>query len=244
MKGEAPEVTPEARVTTGKPWYRRRSWLIPIAWALLVAAFWLVSSLLGESPPELLVSGLQSLAQSPLAPLWLIAVYLIRPFLLLPVTFLTVFSGFLFGASLGIAYALVATLVSSIVVYGLARFVSGHARKPAPSGSLARRLQEHGFETVLTTRLIFVPGDLINYLSGALRVPLGAFVLATIIGGTPGLVMGVFAGTSIHGDFTFQGLTIRWPFLAASLALLVFSLLMSAWLKKRGYGTNSAERNR
>lgn len=241
MADNASETGPEVRAKPRqKPWYRRRSWLIPIIWGLLVAAFWLVSSLLGESPPELLVDALQGLALSPFAALWLIAVYLIRPFLLLPVTFLTVFSGFLFGAGLGIAYALVATLVSSVVVYGLARFVSGHSRKPAPAGSLARRLQQHGFETVLTTRLIFVPGDLINYLSGALRVPLGAFVLATLIGGTPGLVMGVFAGTSIHGDFTFQGLTIRWPFLAASLGLLVFSLLMSAWLKRRGYGTEES----
>jgi uncharacterized membrane protein YdjX (TVP38/TMEM64 family) len=221
-------------------WYRRRSWLVPISWGLLVAAFWIISSVMGESPPELLVDALRGLSHSPLAALWLIAVYLIRPFLLLPVTFLTVFSGFLFGAPLGITYALLASLVSSISVYALARLVSSRSGKPAPAGTLARRLQEHGFETVLTTRLVFVPGDLVNYLSGALRVPLGAFVLASVIGGAPGLVMGVLAGTSIRGEFNFTGLRIHWPFLAASLGLLVSSLLLAAWLKRRGYGSSAS----
>jgi uncharacterized membrane protein YdjX (TVP38/TMEM64 family) len=240
------QISPEQRRDRGepltvnkRPWYRRRSWLVRLVWGLLVATFWILSSLLGESPPELLVELLQRLSRSPFAAFWLIAVYLIRPFLLLPVTFLTVFSGFLFGAPLGIAYALVASLVSSVTVYALARVVATRSGKQPPAGSLAGRLQQHGFETVLTTRLVFVPGDLINYLSGALRVPLGSFVLATIIGGSPGLVMGVLAGTSIRGEFDFTGLRIHWPFLAASLGLLAVSLLVAAWLRRRGYGTGT-----
>lgn len=221
-----------------RPWYRRTAVVAVLSWVLLILAFWVASSLLGQSPPELLADSLQLLAASPYAAFWLVLVYLVRPFLLLPVTVLTVFSGFLFGPVLGGLYALIASLVSSYSVFALARLLVSRSGRPnlAAGGRFARQLQQQGFETVLTARLAFVPGDLINYLSGALGVRLSEFLLATLIGGTPGLLMGVLAGTSIRGEFEFSGLRINWYYLAGSVALLLVSLLVANWLRRRGYG--------
>ena len=83
------------------------------------------------------------IATHPLGWLWLVGIYLLRPLLLLPMTILTVFTGFLFGLGWGLAYALTATLASASLAYLLARFLRvgrfpprGHSlpRQPAVEG--------------------------------------------------------------------------------------------------------------
>ena len=85
------------RATLSRP----RVWLFVLAWATLFGAFWYVAHTREQNPVELLVSILQGLQASRYAVLWLLLVYLVRPLLLLPVSVLTVFAGFLFGPVIG-----------------------------------------------------------------------------------------------------------------------------------------------
>ena len=209
-----------------------RTWLFVLAWLTLLGAFWFVANSRGVSPLEMLVEILQGMQASPYAVLWLVLIYAVRPLFLLPVSVLTVFAGFLFGPWQGLAWSVVASVATAALAYGLARLATG--TRALHQGKTARRLRENAFEAVLTMRLAAMPGDPINFLCGALRVPIWPFLTATAIGGLPGVFIGVFAGASLEGNFSFQGLSIRWEFIVISAVMLVAGLLLSRWLRKRG----------
>lgn len=208
----------------------RRKHLVLAAWVLLVLGVWVYTSRQGRPPTVLLRDALAALRGEPLAPLWLLAVYLVRPVLLLPVSLLTVATGALFGAVWGTVYATLATLLSVVVAYLLGRYF-GTALPGGAEAAWSKRLIAYPFETVLLSRFLFVPGDLINYVSGYLKINLPAFLGATLIGGTPGLLVGVLAGASLEPDTaTFS---LNPGYLLASAGLLLVSLGVSWWVRRR-----------
>lgn len=208
---------------------RRLLYALPI-WLALLAAFWIYAQGREGGAVGLIERWLTELSGNPWALVGLMAVFAIRPLLLLPITVLTAFSGFLLGPVWGTLYALVAVLVSASIAYGLARFLgAGHV----PEGRWWTLLRERSFEALVTARLMLLPGDAVNYAAGALRIDFGAFVLATALGGLPGLLVGVLAGASVEGVFAFEGVRLNAGYLLASAVLLVVSLTASRLLRRR-----------
>ncbi len=207
-----------------------RRWLVLLIWTGLLLGFWLYASRQAGGPGQILSQWLEALSRNPAALLVLVAIYLVRPLLLLPMTALTVFVGFLLGAVWGTLFALVMVLLSATTAYLLARWLG--PRRP-PEGSLATGFRTRAFEAVLIARLTFIPGDLVNYTAGIVAIPFGSFALATALGGLPGLLMGVLAGAAIEGAFSFSGLRLNPWFLLASGLLLLGSLSLSSYLRRR-----------
>ena len=131
---------------------------------------------------------------------------------------------------MGTLFALLMALLSATTAYLLARWLG--PRRP-PEGPIATRFRTRAFEAVLIARLTFIPGDVVNYTAGVIALPYGSFVLATALGGLPGLLMGVLAGAAIEGAFSFSGLRLNPWFLLASGLLLLGSLSLSAYLRRR-----------
>ncbi len=210
-----------------------RNWrkrLVVALWLGVIGAFWGYAQWRGEGVVQVVQLGLRQVTDNPFGPVWLLGLFLLRPLLLLPITLLNVFAGFLFGPVWGLLYALSASLLSSAVAYGVARSF-GAAPEQAGSGFL-ERLRSRSFETVLTSRLVFLPGDLVNYAAGFLRISFVGFMTATALGGLPGLMVSVFAGASVEGQFTFSGVEVSPGYLLASAGLLVVSLGLSFWLRR------------
>lgn len=229
------------------PPHARRRWLALALWALAVALFWGLAQRRPGGASGLLGELLTVLADSRYALPALLGVYLLRPLLLLPITLLTVFAGFLLGLAGGLAFALAATLASASVAYALARRLApppgdppGEAPDASPGGApgalrrLRRRLRRNAFEAVLTARLALLPGDLVNYAAGALRVPFAPFAVATLLGGLPGLTVGVMAGRALQplGAFEARGVRLEPGYLLASALLLGASLLAARRLRR------------
>jgi uncharacterized membrane protein YdjX (TVP38/TMEM64 family) len=210
---------------------KSRRWLVLALWVAVFIIFWWYVRSSNQSATGVLSGWLESLSKSPYSFLLLLAIYLIRPLLLLPITLLTVFSGFLYGAFWGTVYAMLATLVSCAVAYVFGRFLSDD--KVQLQREWLNRLRARSFETVLISRLIFLPGDLVNYAAGFLGISFTAFLLATVIGGLPGLLVGVLAGASLE-TFSADGFKLNPWYIVASLLMLGGSLLLSWWLRKRG----------
>lgn len=208
----------------------RHKYLILVLWAALLLGLWVHTSQQGRPPTLLLRDSLTALRGDPLAPLWLLAVYLVRPLLLLPVSLLTVATGAVFGAVWGTVYATLATLLSVVVAYSVGRRF-GTALPDEPGAGWSKRLRSYPFETVLLSRFLFVPGDLVNYVSGYLKINLPAFLGATLIGGTPGLLVGVLAGASLEPEAT--SFSLNPGYLLASAGLLLVSLGVSWWVRRR-----------
>jgi uncharacterized membrane protein YdjX (TVP38/TMEM64 family) len=207
-----------------------RRWLILASWVVLLVAFWWYVRSSGQSATKILSGWLESLSASPYSVLLLLAVYIIRPLLFLPITLLTVFAGFLYGALWGTVYTTLATLVSCTVGYFLGYFLRGD--KLQLQRGWLERLRSRSFETILVSRLTFLPGDVVNYAAGFLKISFLSFLLATAIGGMPGLLAGVLAGASLE-TFSADGFRLNPGYIVASLVMLIASVGLWWWLRKR-----------
>jgi len=205
-----------------------------VLWLVLLASFLALASRHPDGVLGALEGFLRAVSLSPRGLLLLALLYVARPLLLLPVTVLTAFCGYLFGPLPGLLVAAVAGVASAAVGYLAARLWRG--RLPAVPGRWWARLRRGTFEAVLVSRLSFVPGDLVNGAAGALGLRFGSFVAATALGGLPGTVVGVLAGAGMRGGrFEAGGIHLRPAFIVASLALAAASLGVAAVLR-RGRG--------
>jgi uncharacterized membrane protein YdjX (TVP38/TMEM64 family) len=211
-----------------------RHWLVLGSWLIVVLAFWLYVRQSNPGVTEIVTGWLESLAESPYSFFLLLAFYLVRPLLFLPITLLTVFAGFLYGAVWGTVYATLATLLSCAVAYFVGRFL-GNDNVQLQRAWLGR-LRERSFETILISRLTFLPGDLVNYAAGFLKISFVSFLIATAIGGMPGLLVGVLAGASLE-TFSATGFRLNLWYIAASLLMLALSLLVSRFLRRKSFGS-------
>ncbi len=170
-----------------------------------------------------------------------VLVYLARPIVLFPASILTIVGGILFGPVLGVAVVVVAANASAMIAYGVGRLLGRTPGGPdtpttPDEASLARRwsnrMRNNSFETVLVMRLLFLPYDLVNYLSGVLRLRWLPFLLATALGSLPGTVSFVLLGASL--DRVDEGLGgIDAATLGVSVMIFVASLLIARALRRR-----------
>lgn len=212
---------------------------------LLAGSIWLTFlfgygsyAYVNELTIEQAVQQLVDVLQSPIGPLIYILLYAVRPLLFFSAAVLTIMGGAIYGPLWGIIIVTIAGNISAIVAFLVGRFFGEGIIKESEDAdglvqTYARRLRQNSFETVLIMRLIFLPYDLVNYLSGFLRIDLKAFVLATIIGNLPGTISFVLFGASI--DIS-QGITQPafnpWTF-ALSILLVAVSIAASRYFKRR-----------
>lgn len=170
-----------------------------------------------------------------------VLVYLARPIVLFPASILTIVGGILFGPVLGVLVVVLAANASAMVAYGVGRLL-GHA--PGTSNTVtgteatsfvrrwSNRMRDNSFETVLIMRLLFLPYDLVNYVSGMLRLQWLPFLLATALGSLPGTVSFVLLGASI--DRVDEGIGgIDPATLVIGLVIFVVSLALARLLRRR-----------
>ncbi|MEX2625905.1 MAG: VTT domain-containing protein [Ilumatobacteraceae bacterium] len=157
---------------------------------------------------------------------------MVRPFLLLPASILTVAMGLVFGPVVGLAVAVIALNLSAIVGYGLGGAFTREARRDTRLAAWGRRLRDNSFEAVLVMRLVFLPYDVVNYFAGYLRIRWWPFIIATNIGSLPASASFVFLGASITSlEDGIGGIDPR--LLALSVVLIVASLAVSRLVKRR-----------
>ena len=171
--------------------------------------------------------------------------YVLRPLLLFPATVITVAAGLLFGPVVGVLVVIVAANASAMVAYGIGRALAGERRgsdglggAEDQAGLIARwgeRMRTNSFESVFIMRLLFLPYDLVNYASGALRIRWTSFLLATALGTLPGTIAFVLLGASIERLDEGLGGINPWT-IVASLAIFVASLVIARVARQRGAG--------
>jgi uncharacterized membrane protein YdjX (TVP38/TMEM64 family) len=175
-----------------------------------------------------------------------VLVYLARPIVLFPASILTIVGGILFGPVVGVLVVVIAANASAMIAYGVGRLLGrppGAHDETDDTTSFVRRwsnrMREHSFETVLIMRLLFLPYDLVNYVSGILRLRWLPFLLATALGSLPGTVSFVLLGASI--DRVDEGLGgIDPAILVASVVIFVVSLVLARLLRRRQPPTTAA----
>jgi uncharacterized membrane protein YdjX (TVP38/TMEM64 family) len=169
-----------------------------------------------------------------------VGVYLARPLVLFPASLLTIVGGVLFGPVVGVIAVIIGANLSASVAFTIGRTLSAKiddttALDNDQQSFIARwsqRMRDNSFETVLLTRFLFLPYDLVNYAAGALRIKYVPFITATAVGSLPGTISFVLLGASL--DRVDQGLDGLNPYaLVASVVIFVASLVVARILKRR-----------
>ncbi len=213
--------------------------IVFVFWLLIILSFWIIARTQDITFNQLLQQLVSFAKEHPLGIGAVFVSFLIRPILLLPSTLLVVAAGYLYGIVFGFLLSMVATLLSLVISYYLAAYFrpkqlsSADDSKTGLGKNFVTRLQQNTFESTLIARLIFMPGDVVNFAAGFCKVNLPAFLLASAIGGTPGGLMAVLAGASIEGDFDAGNINIRISYLIAASLILLASLGLSWLIRKK-----------
>jgi phospholipase D1/2 len=190
---------------------------------------------------EALASMADAFAESPFAPLAVVAAYVIGGLVVLPVTVMIAVTGIVFGPVLGFVYALVGETLSAIFIYYLGRKL-GRATVRRVAGKrineLSRRIAKRGLIAVVVVRMLpIAPFTIINLIAGASHIRFRHFVLGTILGMAPGtLILVLFVDRIVAAVRTPGPLTFTLLALIAGVALAVALLLRSRLSARKQVG--------
>ena len=164
---------------------------------------------------------------NPLAALALFsAVYAMALLLLLPAWIFPIAAGAIFGFAWGLAAALLALAASALVGWTLSRHVVRGWMERAAQRSRTFKVIDHAVvkeprKVVALLRMTpVIPCGLKSYFLGLTRVRLDDYMLATLAGVAPDLIVKVYLGAAGR-DALAQGSALYWALFAAGIAALV-----------------------
>jgi len=191
--------------------------------------------------PGTVVAELEGLAERPLLfAVALLALYLVRPFLLWPVSAVALVLGYLYGPYVAFPLALVGAGLTALPPYLLGRYAGTEVGLFGYVRSSGRILVDTVGETrsVLAARFSPVPGDPISYAAGLSDISLRPFLAGTVVGEVPWALVAVLAGTSMRtltlSEFAFS------PSLLLLFACLA-AVVLAGPVYNRVAGTASVE---
>jgi len=174
-----------------------------------------------------------SMRESPARHVYLLSAYVIGSILLVPITLLILVTAIVFGAMLGSLYSFIGCVAGALATYAIGYFLGkDFVQKIAGSKwrGIEKKIGQTGIIAVATLRLLPVaPFTVVNVVSGAFKVPLRDYVVGSILGLLPGiLVTNLFA-------HQFES-AIRNPGIGTFLllaALIAVTVAGTVWLKRR-----------
>jgi uncharacterized membrane protein YdjX (TVP38/TMEM64 family) len=206
-------------------------------WLALLAGYQLYFWQRGITPLEAAEILVDYMSTSAAGPLIFVAFYALSRLVLFPATLLTIASGYVFGPVPGVVLTVLGSNAAASVCYLMGRYFGegllDSDKKAGVVRRYAERMRNNGFESVLLMYLVYAPLDLVGMLAGVLRIEWKPFVLATVLGLMPATLSWVLLGASIQTDLTGGIPRLEPAMLLASVILLVGSLLLSRYLRRR-----------
>lgn len=236
MGREPATPTPAATLEGRSKRYRGALRTVAVAsWAVVLAAFWFGARQAGVGPLEYLFGGIDEVAAQPWAPAGVLALYLVRPLLLVPISVVNVAAGFVLGLLPGLAIALTGTLASASIGYGIGRGLGSAelARTLPERWSVLGLLRRNAFASVVGGGLMYLHADAVNLPAGLMRIRFGVFLAGIAIGNALTLSAAVLAGASVEGTLADATFAVDVATLLPALALFALSLTLASWLRRR-----------
>ena len=139
-----------------------------------------------------------------LSALVLILAKIIGAIIFFPGTPLTLLAGATFGVVWGSIVSLIGNIVGATIAFFISRYflqkyvVKNILSKYPNIAQYEKRFSTHGLETVILLRLIpLFPFNALNYLLGVTRVSNKDYILGTVVGIIPGTIAFVYFGQSL-----------------------------------------------
>lgn len=156
----------------------------------------------------------------------LCVIYLLRPFVLWPISAVSLLVGYVYGLEVGVPVGLAGAVLTSLPPFVMARYLrtddgvfgylgQGGDRLVATTGAL---------RGIVAARLAPLPADAVAYAAGLSNVSVGAMLLGTVLGELPWVFAAVLAGSSMR-TLSLRGLETGLPLVvgAAALSMLVLA---------------------
>jgi uncharacterized membrane protein YdjX (TVP38/TMEM64 family) len=188
-----------------------RMWRVASALAALalLAAAWRWTPLRDLIALESLVTTARGFEHWSIAPLVVLASFVVGGLLVVPVTALIIATGIVFGPLLGGIYAFTGALASAAVTYWIGRSLGRDAvRRLAGSrlNRITRRFATRGLMAIAVVRLLpIAPFSVVNAVAGASRIRARDFLVGTAIGMAPGIAMTVIFVDRVTAAITDPG---------------------------------------
>jgi uncharacterized membrane protein YdjX (TVP38/TMEM64 family) len=147
---------------------------------------------------------------------------LVRAFLLVPVTLVTVFVGYRFGFPLGVPLALAATILTCVPPYAVAAWFRGDGAL-GRVGDWGARTLDHvgGVRGTVAARLSPAPADVVSYGAGVSGVSFRQYVAGTLVGELPWATGYVFLGSALSRVAYDADVDYRYLILAGAVAVVL-----------------------
>jgi phosphatidylserine/phosphatidylglycerophosphate/cardiolipin synthase-like enzyme/uncharacterized membrane protein YdjX (TVP38/TMEM64 family) len=157
-----------------------------------LAAAWRWTPLAAWVDMPRLAGFVQALRDAPLAPLWILALYVAASCLAIPITLLIFSTAMVFGSLDALFYALAGSLLGAAFTFELGQLLGRDLVRRIAGPRLTRlnhRLQRRGLLAMVTLRLLpIAPFTVVNLAAGASQIRRRHFLLGTLIGMLPGIV--------------------------------------------------------
>jgi uncharacterized membrane protein YdjX (TVP38/TMEM64 family) len=166
----------------------------------------------------------------------IIGLYAVVSIAYLPIAYLSIFSGYLFGWAEGGAVAYTGAVINMLLSFLWARYIFKDyfvslREKSSKLDGITQKLNENGTSFIFYARLFFLtPYNSLNIIGGISDIPWKPYILASAAGATLQAVFYTYAGSRLNmiaskSDMIEQGLQL------SIVAILFFSLIHFA--KKR-----------
>lgn len=192
-----------------------------------------------------LLDFVESLQRHPLAPLFMLALYVIAGIIFVPVVLLIAATGMVFGPWLGFIYALCGSLLSAATSFwigsktgtGLWQYLfRGRAQR------LHSHLQAQGLLAVAIVRAMpIAPFTLVNLIAGAARIRWRDFLLGTLTGMLPGITLTMLFVDRAAAAIKRPTLVSIATFVLTMGIIVTVSLLLQHWLRRRKSAQHSTQ---
>lgn len=190
--------------------------------------------------PRALVAAAVDLSGSRLFLLVVLGLYVVRPFLAIPMSLLTVVVGWRYGVVAGLPIAVVGTAITTYPPYYVGRYYR------SDSGVLGwlSRTGERAFDAtgglrgMVASRLAPAPAEGVSYGAGVAGVPPVTYVAGTVVGELPWLLGYLLLGRSMQAlTLREVAVDLRLVAVAALAALLLVAPPVVRWFR-RGRGAD------
>ncbi|WP_436025763.1 VTT domain-containing protein [Trinickia sp. LjRoot230] len=204
---------------------------------VVLTVLWRFTALGQHINLALLVHWGKQLGTLPFSPLIVLAGYVVAAVLSVPITALIAATGLVFGAWPGMGYAFFGTVIAAATTYGIGVSLGRDAVRRlagARANRLSERIGQRGIVTMMVLRLLpIAPFTIVNLVAGASHISLRDYLIGTVLGMTPGIVLTVTFAHQLIAAIRHPGGGAWATLIAIGVALVGVSVMLQRWLGKR-----------
>ena len=212
--------------------YKRMLFAVLLFLLCIVAASWRFFAVAQWIEADQLVSLIQSVRTSSLAPLMVIMAYVIGGIVVFPVLILIPLTALAFGPLLGCCYSMIGLFANASVVYAIGHRM-GYKTVQQLSGTrihhLSQQFSRHSCLTMATLRFLTIaPFTIISLIADASHIRYRKYIAGTLLGISPSLAILTLVGNQLERTIDAAGSQNLIVIIIGSTILLLLAL----WLKQ------------